>query len=44
MYTNKKLKPNVRIFEFLGGTGDGKTESATVPAAAKARKILLKCV
>lgn len=44
MFTEKKLKPNVRMFEFLGGTGDGKTEAATVPAVAEARKILLKCV
>ena len=44
MYRCKKLKPNVRIFEYLGGTGDGKTEAATVPAVAKARRILLKGV
>lgn len=36
-----KLKPFVRVVEFMGGTGTGKTEISTVPAAPKARKILL---
>lgn len=35
------LKPFVRVVEFVGGTGTGKTEISTVPAAPKARKILL---
>ena len=38
------FKPNVRVLKFLGGTGNGKTEVATVPAAPKARKILIEGV
>lgn len=41
-YTN--LRPFVRVGEFLGGTGNGKTEFATVPASPKARKILIEGV
>lgn len=44
MNVYKNLKPHVRTMEFLGGTGDGKTEAATVAAEPKARKILLKGV
>lgn len=44
MNVYKNLRPHVRTMEFLGGTGDGKTETATVPAEPKARKILLKGV
>lgn len=44
MSVYKNLKPHVRTMEFLGGTGDGKTEIATVPAEPKARRILLKGV
>lgn len=40
----KKLRPQVRVAELLGGTGDGKTEIGTVPASPKARKILLNGV
>ena len=36
----KKLHPQVRMAEFIGGTGDGKTEIATIPAQPKARAIL----
>ncbi len=42
VYTN--LKPHVRVVEFLGGTGNGKTEVSTVPADPKARKILIEGV
>ena len=38
------LKPHVRVLELLGGTGNGKTEIATVPADPKARKILIEGV
>lgn len=38
------VKPHVRVLEFLGGTGNGKTEIATVPADPKARKILIEGV
>ena len=41
-YTN--LRPFVRVGEFLGGTGNGKTEFATVPAELKARKVLIEGV
>lgn len=41
-YTN--LKPNFRVLELLGGTGNGKTEIATVPADPRARKILVQGV
>lgn len=44
MEVYKNLKPHVRTMEFLGGTGDGKTETATVAAELRARKILLKGV
>lgn len=39
-----KLKPHVRTLELLGGTGDGKTDIATVPADLKAREILKKAI
>ena len=29
------LKPFVRVVEFVGGTGTGKTEISTVPAAPR---------
>ncbi len=38
------LKPHFRVLEFLGGTGNGKTEVGTVPADSKARKILIEGV
>ncbi len=38
------MKPHVRVLELLGGTGDGKTEIGTVPAASLARKILVEGV
>ncbi len=38
------FKPNFRVLELLGGTGDGKTEFGTVPADPKARKILIEGV
>lgn len=38
------LKPNFRVLELLGGTGNGKTEVGTVPADPKARKILIEGV
>lgn len=38
------LKPNVRVLELVGGTGNGKTEIGTVPAKLEARKILIECV
>lgn len=44
MSAYKNLKPHVRVVEFLGGTGDGKTEIATVPASPKARKVLYEGV
>lgn len=40
----RNLKPHVRVLELLGGTGDGKTVVATVPADPVARRILLKGV
>ena len=42
VYAN--LKPHVRVTEFVGGTGNGKTEIATVPADPKARKILKELI
>lgn len=44
MSVYRNLKPNVHVIKLVGGTGDGKTEIGTVPAAPKARKILLRCV
>lgn len=38
------LKPHFRVLEFLGGTGNGKTEIGTVPADSRARKILIEGV
>lgn len=38
------LKPNFRVLELLGGTGNGKTEIGTVPATKAARKILAEGV
>lgn len=38
------LRPFVRVGEFLGGTGNGKTEFATVPAESRARKLLIEGV
>lgn len=40
MSVYKKLRPQARTAELVGGTGDGKTEIGTVPAAPKARVIL----
>lgn len=36
------LEPQVRVIELLGGTGNGKTQVATVPAADAAKRILRK--
>ena len=40
MSAYKKLRPQVRTAELVGGTGDGKTEIGTIPAAPAARVIL----
>lgn len=40
MSAYKKLRPQVRTAELLGGTGDGKTEIGTIPATPNARAIL----
>lgn len=40
MNAYKKLRPQVRTAEFIGGTGDGKTEIAITPASPEARTIL----
>lgn len=44
MSTYKSLKPHAYTLELMGGTGDGKTEIATVYATKEARRILLNCV
>lgn len=40
----KELKPHVRILKLSGGTGDGKSEIASVFASVGARKIIGKSV
>lgn len=40
----RKLQPHVHVLKLTGGTGDGKTEIATVFAAKEARTILLRGV
>lgn len=40
----KSLRPHAYTLELMGGTGDGKTEIATVCATKEARRILMRCV
>ena len=38
----KNLQPHVHVLKLTGGTGDGKTEIATVFASKEARTVLLR--
>ena len=40
----KNLQPHVHVLKLTGGTGDGKTEIATVFASKEARTVLLRGV
>lgn len=40
----RNLKPHAYTFKLMGGTGDGKTEIATVCATKEARRILMNCI
>lgn len=40
----RNLQPHVHVLKLTGGTGDGKTEIATVFASKEARAVLLKGV
>lgn len=40
----RNLQPHVHVLKLTGGTGDGKTEIATVFASKEARKVLLRGV
>ena len=38
----RNLQPHVHVLKLTGGTGDGKTEIATVFASKEARTVLLR--
>lgn len=40
----RNLKPHAYTLKLMGGTGDGKTEIATVCATKEARRILMNCI